>query len=280
MSNKDSFYQQAIEFFRLKSKGKINNSFHEITINFHPDRFTKNGLPVLQAIKIDQELKSQFETGTSNGGLTAYYGGDRWRWEHNVFDGVYDNCSAFQRPKYGALNYKKLSTGGSPRFGSAYFRLKREIIQRVTFCYPDSYFEPVNFATYEYLDSLIELASKGNLDELDNYIEAQIHGKIDIKTDMEAIVLDPIYKGTIIEEQAMQLPLKVEWHLGYKLDIKVMEIHPDYRGAKYVEIARKIAKEGSINPKILGDAINILGYNQQEIKKIWHYLARFGYRSD
>jgi hypothetical protein len=44
-----------------------------VTLNFHPDRLS-GGLLVLEAIGRDGVYRSQFETGTSNGGLTAYRG--------------------------------------------------------------------------------------------------------------------------------------------------------------------------------------------------------------
>ncbi|GAL20136.1 hypothetical protein JCM19235_4336 [Vibrio maritimus] len=42
-----------------------------ITINFHPDRLTADNTPLLLAMAQSGVLKSQFETQTSNGGLTA-----------------------------------------------------------------------------------------------------------------------------------------------------------------------------------------------------------------
>src|SRR5690606_26952412 len=51
-----------------------------VTIQFHPDWPFRNGT-VLEAIAADGRYRSQFETGTSNGGLTAHHGGDRWQWE-------------------------------------------------------------------------------------------------------------------------------------------------------------------------------------------------------
>lgn len=122
----------------------------------------------------------------------------------------YDECMPEQRPKYGALNYKGLGAGASPRFGSSFFRLKSHVIKRTTFCCPDSFFDPQNFGTYQYLKPLIELANAGMEDELDSYIEAQIHGEIDINNDIEAIVLDPSYFGTDIENQALQLSFELQ----------------------------------------------------------------------
>jgi hypothetical protein len=63
--------------------------------------------------------RSQFETGTSNGGLTAHPGGDRWSWESRIFAGAYDDAPSAERPKYGSLNFPRRATGGAPRFGSA-----------------------------------------------------------------------------------------------------------------------------------------------------------------
>lgn len=269
---------QAIENIRIKSAGKHSLTNHTVTINFHPDRFASNGLPILKSMAKDGLIKSQFETGTSNGGLTAYIGGDRWLWERNVFDGAYDNAPNDIRPKYGAINFKNLETGASSRFGSAYFCLKLHVFNRTTFCYPDSFFEPKNFASFEFLESLIELANNDTQDLLDSYIEAQIHGVISLKQDVECLVLDPAYKSSFIEEQANELNIPIRWHSGYELSIDEMELYPNYRGEKFINIAREISVKNTINPKLLGIAVTQQGYDEQDIKKVWHYLARFGYK--
>lgn len=271
-------YEKAINTVQAKSTGQARKQQHEITINFHPDRYTAQGLPLLVTLANDQRLKSQFETGTSNGGLSAYAGGARWQWEQRVFDGIYDDCKPKERPKYGALNYRQLETGASPRFGSAFFRLKPHVLQRTTFCYPDSVFEPENFATADYLSPLIALADADDIDPLDAYIEAQIHGPLDLNQDVAALVLDPAFRGTEIELQARKLPVALEWHAGYELSAGAIAQHPDYRGAEIVSIAQEIAVQGQISPSLLGRAIKHLGYEPQVIKKVWHYLARFGYQ--
>ncbi len=74
----DNVIAQAIENVRAKSKSASPAPCYPVTINFHPDRYTSNNEPLLSAIAKDGRLKSQFETDTSNGGLTAYKGGDRW----------------------------------------------------------------------------------------------------------------------------------------------------------------------------------------------------------
>ena len=179
---------------------------YPITINFHPDRYTSDHKPLLSAIAKDGKLKSQFETGTSNGGLTAYKDGERWAWEQRVFDGAYDNAPLNLRPKYGALNFREFETGASPRFGSAYFQLKPHILERTTFCYPDSFFEPEDFAVSDQVGSLISKANLANSDLLDDYIEAHIHGVISLENDVECLVLGVCRAWHLTREVKVLLP--------------------------------------------------------------------------
>ena len=75
-------------------------------MHFHPDRSHGNE-PLLHHMARDGRYRSQFETGTSNGGLTAFVGGDRWRWESHLFDGAYDDAPAHERPTYGSLDLRR-----------------------------------------------------------------------------------------------------------------------------------------------------------------------------
>ena len=45
-----------------------------ITVSFHPDRLLADGRSVAERLVADGRYRSQFETGISNGGLTAYAG--------------------------------------------------------------------------------------------------------------------------------------------------------------------------------------------------------------
>ncbi len=272
--------KQAIDNIRRKSQAPESSTSSAITINFHPDRFTSDNKPILEAMAETGYLQSQFETGTSNGGLTAYPGGDRWRWEQRVFDGAYDAAPNSLRPKYGALNFRNYETGASPRFGSSYFQLKSHLSERTTFCYPDSYFEPEDFAVYTRVSPLIAKALAAKADLLDDYIEAHIHGAISIKDDIECLVLDPIFRASHIEQQALSLGIPINWHNGYELSIEKMSQYPTYRGQSYIELGKRLAQNGKLNAKIIGSAITEQGYDEQDVKKVWHYLARFGYRSE
>lgn len=267
----------AIEFVSSRAKGHPYLGKSELTINFHPDRQTISGKPILFEILKDGVLKSQFETKTSNGSLSAKPNGDRWLWESRAFGTHYDLANFSERPKYGALNLDSATCGGSPRFGSSYFVLKQTVFDRTTFCYPDSWLEPKNFSTFENISTLIELMSESSGDPLDKYIEAHIHGDLLIHHDIECIVLDPSFKNTEVENLASKLPFPLKWHAGFKLNIEALADKDYYRGKKYIEISREISKFGFLDPYLIGCALNARSYEEQELKKVWHYLACFGY---
>jgi len=246
-----------------------------VTLNFHPDRLS-GGLLVLEAMARDGVYRSQFETGTSNGGLTAYRGGGRWAWESRIFGAAYDDAPAAERPKYGSLNFRRRATGGSPRFGSSHLRLRPQTLARTTFCYPDSFREPDDVGVAAAM-SLIELAEADDPEDLlDDYIEAQVHGPVRPDRDAEALVLDPSFRGTRVEQAAGGLGCPVEWHGGFRLSVADMSRHPDYRGPQYVRLGTEIAAGGRLDPRIIGDASRTGRYDQQDLKRVWHYVARFG----
>ncbi|WP_242625211.1 DUF3626 domain-containing protein [Krasilnikovia cinnamomea] len=245
-----------------------------MTLNFHPDRLV-GGTPILAALAADGTYVSQFVTGTSNGGLTAYPGGDRWRWESRIFGGAYDAAPAHLRPVYGALNVRRSPVGAAPRFGSAHLRLTGAAVSRATFCYPDSHLEPTAFAVADRM-SLIELAAADWPDRLDDYIEAQVHQPVRLDGDVEALVLDPSYRGTDVEAAAARLPCPLEWHHGFHLTVAELRRHPGYRGRKYVELGAELAADDRLTPRVIGDAARTGRYDGQDLKKVWHYLARFG----
>jgi hypothetical protein len=265
--------QRALRHVAALSTGPPVDPSLRITLNFHPDRIAA-GRHILEALGADPVYRSQFVTGTSNGGLTAHLGGDRWRWEHSMFAGAYDDAPADIRPVYGALNFRRKVVGAAPRFGSAHLRLT-DSLARATFCYPDSVFEPTAVAVADRM-SLIELATADQRDDLDDYIEAQVHGGVRLDRDVEALVLDPSFRGTDVETAAHRLPCPVDWHRGFRLSTIELGRHRDYRGQRYVELGTEIAVDGYLTPRLIGDAAGIGRYAEQDLKRVWHYLARFG----
>ena len=272
----DSPQQKALAYVAARSHGGPLDPTLRLTVNFHPARFHR-GVPLLRCLADDGEYRSQFETGTGNGSLSAYPGGERWHWETRLFGGAYDAASINERPKVGALNYARRATGAAPRFGSAHLRLRPEIAPRCTFCYPDACFDPSAFGTASRM-SLIDLAAADKRDRLDDYIEAHVHGPLRLATDVEALVLDPCFRDTEVEALALQLPCSLEWHPGFRLHVHEMALHPSYRGPEYVALGRSLAVDGWLTPAVLERAVRTERHDPQDLKKVWHYLARFGDR--
>lgn len=256
-----------------------------IVLHFHPGWAFGEGT-VLDAIATAGVYRSQWQTGTSNGGLTAHPGGDRWRWEHKIFEGQYDDASAADRPVYGAWNRHDDPYGASPRFGSAYLRLRPDVADRATFCWPDSVFDPQAVGGRERLEELCRLADAGILDPsvrpdsaahlplddpLNDYVEAHVHGGLLILRDVEALVLDP-HDRVAFSEVLSRLGCPVEEHPGYR--VTAAGIDPDYRSDVPVELARTLG--GEITPAKLASASRSGDHDPQAIKWLWHCLARFG----
>jgi hypothetical protein len=247
-----------------------------VTVSFHPDR-SHRGTPILVGMARAGCYLSQFVTGTSNGGLTAHPDGDRWRWESRIFGGAYDQAPPERRPVYGALNHLRRPVGGSPRFGSAHLRLAAGVRSRTTFCYPDSYREPADFAVagrFALLDLLERDAAA--LDPLDRYVEAQVHGPVRFAEHVDALVLDPCYCGTEVEEQARELGCPVEWHRGFRLSVEALREHPGYREPGDVELGARLAVDGRLTPREIGGASRSGRHDGQALKRVWHHLACFG----
>ncbi|KQX70100.1 hypothetical protein ASD06_02405 [Angustibacter sp. Root456] len=268
--------RRALEHVTALSRGAPLGPGLRVTLHFHPDRLVGERL-VLEALADDGRYRSQFETGTSNGGLTAHPGGDRWRWESRMFGGAYDDASASQRPVYGALNHRGRPEGGSLRFGSSHLRLRPEVLQRSTFCFPDSVYEPeiVGTAAAMELGEVVDAAAHSD-DPLDDYVEAQVHGPVRLDRDAEALVLDPCYRATAVEDIARRLPCAVEWHCGRRLPVSELERHPEYRGPEFVELGARIADGGWLDGRVIGDAARTGQHDPQALKRVWHYVARFG----
>lgn len=256
-----------------------------IVLHFHPGWPFRNAT-VLDAIIASGVYRSQWETGISNGGLTAHTGGDRWTWESRLFEGRYDTAPARNRPVYGAWNRRNDRYGASPRFGSAYLRLRPEVMERSTFCWPDSVYEPTAVGGPERLEELCSLADSGTVDvarlppsaadlpmddPLNDYVEAHVHGGVLLQRDVEAIVLDPTdydVHVTLLSE----LSCPIERHPGYR--VTADEIDTAYRGAAPIRLARTLG--GEITSARLAAASRSGEHDPQEVKWLWHCLARFG----
>lgn len=244
-----------------------------ILLHFHPD-WPYRGATVIEAMVSSGRYLSQFQTGTSNGGLTAFRGGDRWNWESRLFNRRYDSAPADARPVYGAVDLGE-AHGSAPRFGSAFLRLRCEASERATYCYPDSMFEPEKVVGLGEVSALVARMLSEEHDPLDRYVEAHVHGGTDFATGVEAIVLDPCYRDTFVHAAASLL-CKVEFHPGFRVDTWALD--PAYRGAEYTNLAASLA--GTLTPDVLGSAARSGLYDSQSLKRVWHLLARYGRQID
>lgn len=282
----------ALDWVRARSAaGQDLPSRARVALHFHlGDDASETG--VLESILDQGRYLSQFATGTSNGGLTAFPGGDRWLWEQRIFGGAYDHVEVHHRPVYGALDLDGDPFGPAPRFGSAYLRLRPEVLARATFAYPDSTFEPELFgvadrmrliADYRRDERAADQAAAqgcGIVDRLDHYIEAHIHGGVKVPDDVEALVVDPSFADHAVVERAGRCGLVVETHPGYVAEVAEIAAHPEYRGQDVVELAQRIverlANSTQLLPIHVARARRVWDLDGQQSKKLWHCLARFG----
>lgn len=265
---------EAIAAVRGRASGARAPRDLEVDLHLHPDRLLA-GRSVIEHLARDGVYRSQFVTGTSNGGLTAHVGGDRWRWEHRIFGAAYDDAPAAARPCYGALNRLRKPVGAAIRFGSSRLVLADAARARVTYCFPDSADDPQAFATDDVF-SLLEIARAADRDALDDYVEAHVHGGVVLDRDVDRIVLDPSFRDTEVEAHARRLPVPVAWHPGIALSVDELDGHADFRGDEVVRLGRLVAVDGRLDARIVGLAAAD-GHDPQLVKRLWHCVARFGH---
>lgn len=242
-----------------------------MTLQFQPDWPYQDGL-VIESMVRDGRYRSQFETEISNGGLTAYQGGDRWRWESRLFDGAYDSRGPAFRPVYGAWNRHDDVYGGSPRFGSAYLRLHHHVLERATFCFPDSVFQPSEVGRADALDRLSAMADSVEHDYLDDYVEAHVHSGLSFAEDVAAVMLDPCHRTGAVGEAVRMLGCPVEFHTGFRLATGSLDTN--FRGPEPVALAQELGEV--LTPDMVACAARGGEHDPQTVKRVWHLLARFG----
>lgn len=128
----ENIYDEAVR--ALASRARI-------ALHFHPDRLGRRGITVAAGLLRDGGYKNQYETGLSSGSPSAFAGGERDRWENQLFGGAYHQAAgpAATRPKYGALQVMDHPDGPAPRFGSCYLLLRPEVARRASFTFGDSH---------------------------------------------------------------------------------------------------------------------------------------------
>jgi hypothetical protein len=302
-----------------------------VALHFHPDRPIANGTTVADALRSEGEYRNQFETGISNGGVTAVPGGTRDVCEQRLFGSAYHGpgVTVGHRPRYGALDLLGHPEGPSPRFGSCYFVLAAAVSQRCTFTYQDSHSHPHEVGTLDELDdvfaallrdaffhdsalgerdltvaTLFDRIERALVDpvarrasprapfrNLNQYVEAQVHGPVALARDVDALVVDPAFRGTPtavhLAEICSAYDIELQWHHGWRL--RVEDVPRDFRGPTMPSLAQRIARAGTLDVAMIGAAVRDVYANPdawndrgtvaevvQELKLLWHVLVRCG----
>lgn len=126
---------------------------------------------------------------------------------------------------------------------------------------------------------------------LDSFLEAQIHGTIDLHQDVEKLVADPAFRGSPTEKDLRAIcstyDILLEWHPGFTLPVKA--VPERFRGYATGPLARRIAKDGILNARNIGEAANSLktepdlwkdlGPSREALtafRRLWHVLVMYG----
>lgn len=265
-----------------------------LTINFHPDRLLADGRSVIAALYEEGIYRSQFETKISNGGLTAFAGGDRDMWEAAMLGGAYQVQGVIEaeRPKYAGLNLMNYSDGACPRFGSCHLRLKAQTLQRATLVFGDSAsnpqdigvinaFEPVLAGLLEEVKAYGNALGRREVDAitfvsallhpgntrtqffhrsqgraLDDYIEAQIHGDLRLADDVDALVADPSFQNTATGEVLGATAKKYAFPLEWHegFELSLEEVPSDFRGPEMPPLAQRVLENHALKDGYLNAA--------------------------
>lgn len=303
----------AVELFRDSGR---------VTLNFHPDRVSRLGLSVAAGLLRDGSYRSQWVTGISAGSRSAIAGGERQRFERELFGGAYDSASpeGQELPVYGSFDLLFDPHGGSPRFGSSFVVLHRHVLGRTTLCIGDSHMGPRDVGTvdspWSLLAALAGQAARGVLldralgrDEflsalrgawrpqrpsrcLDGYVEAQVHDGVSLADDVEAIVLDPSFRSTHVEDDlasaSERYGFDLRWHQGSELHVD--DVPDDFRGPTMPGLAERVARaDGIVDARAIGIAARSVQVHApsalgdppdselQQLKYLWHTVLAHGH---
>eukprot|EP00928_Gymnodinium_smaydae_P096473 TRINITY_DN8533_c0_g2_i5.p1 TRINITY_DN8533_c0_g2~~TRINITY_DN8533_c0_g2_i5.p1 ORF type:complete len:670 (+),score=154.93 TRINITY_DN8533_c0_g2_i5:55-2010(+) len=205
--------------------------FAPIIVHFWFDRMAK-------FLEEDTHYRSQFETGSSCGLNNRK---TRERWERDLFQGAYDGCSDFERPKYGVLNVHNDYRGviRAKQYGDGYMVLKN-VRLRTTFSPEDSanlhaerlacldfYAHVLNEYSDDELRETLKVATTGALGSSDSivakglkYKEAQYHGEVAFAKHVERIVLPRVEKYEKCKDKIDEICEMHGWEFSWMDDEK------------------------------------------------------------
>jgi hypothetical protein len=192
--------------------------------------------------------------------------------------------------------------GPAPRFGSCFFVLKPDVLQRPTFTFGGSQADPKYRGTVEEFHGILDAAFEecftwdfalgmtnirpSKLMEriiklnnpvqnetspsrnLGHYVEALVHSDVLLERDILELVADPPFHGTDTGPDLETMSLKYEfhlcWHQGFRMQIVL--VPKDFRGPTMPSLAARIAENGLIDGKAIGTAVRELSRDPEAWK--------------
>jgi hypothetical protein len=67
----------------------------------------------------------------------------------------------------------------------------------------------------------------------------------------------------------------VEWHGGFRVTADDLRRNAAYRGPEFAELGICLARDSHLDPAMIGDASRSGRHDEQSLKRVWHYVARF-----
>jgi hypothetical protein len=290
--------RERAEQARVPVPGELLAAVREarVTLNFHPDRLLADGRTVAGALLEEGVYRSQFETRISGGGLTAHPGGDRDRWERDLFGGAYDEAPAAERPRYGGLNLLRHLNGACPGFGSCHLRLRPAALERTTFTWGDSNTEPTHIGVIDAFEPVLAplLEETGDwrgaepalTHDLTHYVEAQVHGVVALAEDVEAVVIDPSFGGEQLIAAAERYGLAAEWQPPIELPLEripaeapegaVWEWEHFCAGGHARALAERVTGGAPLDAASIGRAAVAGEHDPQQLKYLWRMTVAYG----
>lgn len=128
---------------------------------------------------------------------------------------------------------------------------------------------------------------------LDSCVEAHVHGPVDLRADVEALVVDPSFDGTptgaVLDAIGERYAIPVRRHPGFRM--RAADVPGDFRVPEMRPLAERIARGGVVDAAAIGDAERDLHARPerwadwaggsldealQHLKQLWHVLVHHG----
>ena len=248
-----------------------------VTLNFHPDRLHL-GMPILRAMARDGRYRNQFETGTSNGGLTAHPGGT---------GGSGSSASSAVRmtgppPRSGPSTAR--STTASPPSAVRRGSVRRTCGSRRTPSRAPLSVTPTRFSSPN--TSARRRTSTSPRRLTDDWATGVPRPRqlrrgarprrrrprhaMSRRWSSTRSSVAPRWRRTPRPCRALSSGTAGSGSTSRR------SAPPDYRGAHVVDVAVEIAVGDHLDPGVIGAAVATGRHDPQDLKQVWHHLARFG----